>query len=510
MARSTRGRARPAQEFWPGFVDALATLLIVIIFLLMVFVLAQFFLGQAISGRDEALRQLGAQVTSLSEQLSQEKTTTAELRARLSGLAAELEQAQTARDTAQSLLVSVSGERDRLTRQIDDVNARLATAAGEVQRLTRELADARDALGVALAARGQETTDIAKDIDALRQQRNELDSRLAAAQAALRERDTSLTQAREQRRDLETRLAQAEERQAAMTRDMAQREIRLGELQARGEATAAELERERAQGRETQKLLEQSLDQGRRLAAEIARLSQAATEQRQFVDDRQKLTADLLQERRLSAEAQAQVELLNQQIAILRAQLDRLARALDAADTRTRDQEAQITDLGRRLNLALVSKVEELARYRSEFFGKLRDVLGDRPDVRVVGDRFVFQSEVLFAPAAAELPPHGKAQVARIAGALKEIAAQIPADVPWVLQVNGHTDATPIRSDRYPSNWELSQARALSVVRMLIEQGIEPRRLVAAGWGEHQPLDPVDTLDSRQRNRRIELKLTER
>lgn len=548
MARSTRGRARPALEFWPGFVDALATLLIVIVFLVMVFVLAQFFMGQAISGRDQQLKQLSEQLTLITDQLGHEKTTGAELRARLATLTGDLQQAQSDRDRAQALLASITAERDQLTKQISESGSRLAVAAGEIQRLVRELDDTRVALGAekaALEARGAEP-DAKTELENLRQLRNDLDARLAAAQSAVRERDAALTQTRERSRDLETRLAQAEERLASTAREAAQRDIKLAELQARveqaateveaerkiaqqrqgerddrqtletrvseaqarAEKAAADLEAERKAGQETRALLNQSLDRERAVAAEIQRLTKAEQAHRDFVDDRGKLTADLERQRSLSADAQAQVELLNEQIAVLRGQLDRIARALAASEERTREQDAQITDLGRRLNVALVAKIEELAHYRSEFFGKLRDLVGDRPDVRVVGDRFVFQSEVLFPPGSADLPATGRAQVATIANALKQIAGQIPDDVNWVLQVNGHTDNTPIRTGRFPSNWELSQARAMAVVRLLIEQGIDPRRLVAAGWGEFQPLEPGDAAEVRQRNRRIELKLT--
>jgi chemotaxis protein MotB len=170
----------------------------------------------------------------------------------------------------------------------------------------------------------------------------------------------------------------------------------------------------------------------------------------------------------------------------------------------------QIADLGKRLNAALASKVEELARYRSEFFGRLREVLGDRPDIRVVGDRFVFQSEVLFALGSADLSDNAKKQLLPVAQALKDISSKIPPDINWVLRVDGHTDKRPITTAQFPSNWELSTARAISVVRFFMDQGIPANRLVAAGFGEYQPIDTRDSEDAYRRNRRIELKLTER
>jgi chemotaxis protein MotB len=222
------------------------------------------------------------------------------------------------------------------------------------------------------------------------------------------------------------------------------------------------------------------------------------------------LTGQLDEEKRLTSRALAQVELLNQQIAALRRQLAALEEALNASEARDKDQQARIADLGQRLNVALAQRVQELSRYRSEFFGRLREILGNRPDIRIVGDRFVFQSEVFFDPGQAAIRPEGRAQLDRLASALNEIERQIPATIPWVLRVDGHTDARPINSPQFPSNWELSSARAISVVQYLIARGISPQRLVAAGFGEFQPIDSGTGDEAFARNRRIELKLTER
>ncbi len=211
-----------------------------------------------------------------------------------------------------------------------------------------------------------------------------------------------------------------------------------------------------------------------------------------------------------ASQAQTTIDTLSQQVAALQAQLAQIAAALDLAENKNKDQEAQIADLGARLNQALLSKVEELARYRSEFFGRLREALGNRPDIQVVGDRFIFQSEVLFDPARAELSDSAKQQLTIVANALKDISTQIPADIPWVLRVDGHTDKRPISTAQFPSNWELSSARAISVVNYLMSQGIPADHLVAAGFSEYQPIDPGNTEDAYRKNRRIELKLTER
>lgn len=236
-------------------------------------------------------------------------------------------------------------------------------------------------------------------------------------------------------------------------------------------------------------------------------LQSQATELNSQLNDAQKQLAEKTQS---LGQAQTTVDQLNQQLAALRQQLAQIAAALDASEAKTKDQQVQITDLGQRLNTALATKVEELAKYRSEFFGRLREVLGNRPDIRVVGDRFVFQSEVLFDPASAELTDAAKKQLTSVAQALKQIAAEIPTNIDWVLRVDGHTDKRPISTAQFPSNWELSSARAQSVVRFLIDQGVPPNRLAAAGFGEYQPIDTGTSDDSYRKNRRIELKLTER
>jgi chemotaxis protein MotB len=239
------------------------------------------------------------------------------------------------------------------------------------------------------------------------------------------------------------------------------------------------------------------------LASQLATAQQALAQSKQNADELDK-------QRQLSKEAQDTVALLNQQIAALRDQLQRVSAALALSETKDRDSQAQIADLGRRLNLALASKVEELARFRSEFFGRLREVLGDRQDIRVVGDRFVFQSEVLFAPGSADLGDDAKARLTPVANAIKELIPKIPSDLNWVLRVDGHTDRRPIATAQFPSNWELSTARAISVVKFLVSQGVPPDRLAAAGFGEFVPIDPGSDEAAFRRNRRIELKLTDR
>jgi chemotaxis protein MotB len=222
------------------------------------------------------------------------------------------------------------------------------------------------------------------------------------------------------------------------------------------------------------------------------------------------LTGELDQQKQITNEALAKVEILNQQLAALRLQIAALQEALDASEAKDRESQVKIADLGQRLNVALAKKVQELGRYRSDFFGQLREVLGARPDFQIVGDRFVFPADVLFDSGSADLKPAATGEIDKLAGALKQLEKQIPPDIAWVLRVDGHTDIKPITSANFPSNWELSSARAIAVVRYLMQQGIPPNRLVAAGFGEFQPLDAGESDEALRRNRRIELKLTER
>lgn len=222
------------------------------------------------------------------------------------------------------------------------------------------------------------------------------------------------------------------------------------------------------------------------------------------------LTGQLDEQKQLSAQAQAQVELLNQQIAALRRQMAAIADSLDVSEKRDKDSQTRIADLGQRLNVALARRVQELSQYRSTFFGELRKVLGDRDDIQIVGDRFVFQAEVFFDSGSAELNPEGFMQLDKLGQALQQLEGKIPPEVSWVLRIDGHTDIRPIASPTFPSNWELSSARAISVVKYLMTRGVPANRLVAAGFGEFQPLRPGASEDDLRRNRRIELKLTEK
>ncbi|NNE84858.1 MAG: peptidoglycan -binding protein [Alphaproteobacteria bacterium] len=431
-------------SYWPGFVDALAALLVVVVFLIMVFALAQVFLSDALSGRDSVLEKLTSELDELAQMLDLERSTNAELRLSVSQLSSQLQ-------------TSVS-ERDALVAKLSDVEEELASGqrarAGEIAELNKIIAADKESIELQL----RDLERLNRDIAALRTVREELEQKVAGMAATLQASEQQLGEVRDLSKQLEAKLAEESERTVLAQKEVGERDIRLAEL-----------------------------------------LSRAETAEQSFTE-----------ERTLSEKAQSQMSLLSQQLSELRRQLAALNEVLEASEAKNEEQNTQIVNLGKRLNAALATRVQELARYRSEFFGRLREVLGNRADIRIVGDRFVFQSEVLFASGAAELNQDGGAQLEQLAATLRQISSEIPAELDWVLRIDGHTDARPISTAQFPSNWELSSARSTSVVKFLIEHGIPPNRLVAAGFGQYQPLDGGEDEIAYRRNRRIEFKLTQR
>ena len=466
---SERRRGRGGSlDAWPGYVDALSTLLMVIIFVLLVFVLAQGFLSVALSSREQAMEQLNRRVAELADLLSLEATQGEQLRQQLGRLGADLQSTAAARDAATQSLTLLREERERLANERDGLR-------GERERLGARVAD------LELAARG------AMDRAAA------LEGQLAEARARA---ETAGSDAARLQRDLRGSQQELTNTQAAL--EAMRREAAALDQQVRVErATVA-----------------QRLSDVARLSEQIRALTalrdelerRAAQEQR----GRERAEVEAGERARLAESAAAQIALLTRQTEALRSELARLSRALDVAEAEGRDRNAQITLLGQRLNAALAARVEELQRYRSDFFGRLRDVLGERPEVRIVGDRFVFQGEVLFAPASAELSEAGIRQLRAIAGVLAEVTPLIPADVAWVLRVDGHADRNPIRSARFASNWELAAARAIAVAQILIAEGLPANRVAATSFGDAQAIDQGDTPQAFARNRRIELRLTDR
>ena len=269
-------------------------------------------------------------------------------------------------------------------------------------------------------------------------------------------------------------------------------------------ATLAQAAQERDQARSEAAALSSDL------ADLMARRQRLDAELAQLATERDASRRELIEKSELNAAAAAQIELLNRQIAAIRQQLDRLSAALDQAKQESQQKDLKIADLGRQLNVALAERVGQLERYRSEFFGKLREALGNRSDVQVVGDRFVLPTDILFDSGSAALGPGGEASLDQLVITLRGLEKSIPSKLDWVLRIDGHTDRVPIRNDRFPSNWELSTARALTIVKYLEAHGVPAKRLSANGFGEFRPLDPSDTPAARAKNRRIELKLTDR
>jgi chemotaxis protein MotB len=434
MALTVRRRGDNGLNAWPGYVDALSTLLMVIIFVLLVFVLAQAFLSVALTGRDKQLDRVNQQLAEVSDMLSLERGRGADLQQSITQLNRELTAAGAARDTLSQQLSALKEQAERTGADRDALRA-------ERDRLSQQLVDA-----------GLQVQSSAARLAEMQKQAAELDKTVKADKETISARLSDLAKLAEQNRAL------------AALRD---------ELEKQAQDAAARA----------------TTEQQRRAAVE----------------------AQLSGEKSLGDSARAQLALLNRQVDELKAQLTIVAHALELTQTDVREKDTQIANLGQKLNVALASKVEELQRYRSDFFGKLRTVLANRPGVQIVGDRFVFQSEVLFPVGSAELTPAGQAGITALAITIKDIAREIPPDVHWIMRIDGHTDHQPIKPGfPFASNWELSTARAISVVKLLISYGVPADHLAATGFADNEPLDPADTPDAYSKNRRIELRLTDR
>ena len=440
----SRSRKYTSASYWPGFVDALAALLVVVVFLIMVFALAQVFLSDALSGRDSVLERLTNELDELSKMLDLERKASAELGMSVAQLSSQLQTSISERDALLSKLSFIEQklESERLSHE------------KEVRNLTQIVETNKESIELQL----RDLERLNRDIEALKIVRSKLEKKVKNLALTIKTSEEELGQWRDLSKALETKLAEQGELTFLAQKEIDKRDIRLSELLKQSELS--------------EKLL--------------------------------------LDERETSKKASNQIALLREQLNQLSQQLSALNEALEASEKKNVSQNVKIINLGKRLNAALATRVQELARYRSDFFGRLRKLLGNRSGIRIEGDRFVFQSEVLFASGAAELNPIGTDQLGQLAETLKKISIQIPNDLDWVLRVDGHTDRNPIKTPLFPSNWELSSARSTSVVKYLIEQGIPPNRLVAAGFGEYQPLDNGSDEIAFRRNRRIEFKLTQR
>lgn len=425
MASGAR-RARRPIDVWPGYVDVLAALLILVIFVLLLFSFAQFLLSQLLDEQETELDVMYQRVVELTDLLGLEQENSKRLSGEVAGLGERVD--------------GLLGDKRALSDEVTVLTSSNQAQQGEIREQLLLIASLQE------------------DVDSLRQLRAQLESDVSKLAAELDDKVTEIGAERDRSKALQAELALQTEHTLLVQRELEQREIRIQALSA-------------------------------------------------LVDERDRAIAE---QRRLSADAQAEIALLNAKLDDLRRQLEEIGQALAAAEQIKSEQAAKIDDLGERLNVALAREVNRLRQYRSDFFGRLREVLGANPSVRVVGDRFVLPSELLFDSGSATLATPGRIELAKLAVTLGDLAQRIPGDIDWILRVDGHTDPVPINTAQFASNWELSTARAVSVVRFLIDQGIAPQRLSATGFGEFHPIDPATTPEAYRRNRRIELKLTAR
>jgi len=533
---AARIRRRSVPDIWPGFVDAISTLLIIIIFLLMIFTLAQFFLSEVLSGRDAALERLNRQVAELGEILALERTANTDLRNDLSQLSSQIQVMAAAREAMTAEIETLGNQRDELRSALDSTLARATVSEQKLSEAQKMINADRESLQVQLGT----IESLNRDIAALNKVRDALEKRVTTLAASLQENQQAHTATRDRSKALGAELSTEKERTALAQKEIAARDLQLEKQAAEAQKTIkADRDAIRIQLGTIERLnrditaltkvrdtlekrvttLAASLDENRQALTVSRDRSKAleaklSTEQERTAlaqKDVSKNRIALDAEREISTRARSQSELLTRQLAALRQQLARLSAALGASEAKASEQNIQVIDLGKRLNAALANKVAELARYRSEFFGKLRDALGNVKGVRIEGDRLVFQSEVLFVdPASASMRGGGPAQIRQLANTLRDISTRIPPNIDWVLRVDGHTDIRPIRTAQFPSNWELSSARSIAVVKLLIAAGLPPNRLVAAGFSSEHPLNKEITGAALAQNRRIEFKLTNR
>ena len=436
----SRRRTPTTVNVWPGWVDALSALLMLVIFMLLIFTLAQVFLAQTISDRDTELDRLNTRLSEISNALLVQRQSNQTLTAKLTSLRNQYNQ-------------GVFLEK-ALKEQIAELEK---TVTADRQTITVQL---------------NEMAQLQHDIIALREVRAGLESEVANLADTLTNRDQNIE---ELETELDNRLSE------------------LGMIRDNSKALQAKLATQQ----------------------NMTMLAQEEISKNEFrIQDLVTIVSDaeeaLATEKMLSASAYANVKRLSEQIDTLKNQLDSISLALRLEEQKTAGQQVELADLGQRLNTLLAERVNELESYRSEFFGRLRQVLVENPNIRIQGDRFLLPSELFFSSASATLGEQGKQELNKLAQILNEIALAIPGDINWILRIDGHTDQRPINTPRFPSNWELSTARAVAVVRYLDQQGVPPKRMTAAGFGEFHPVDPGQSVEAYQRNRRIELKLTKR
>ena len=527
-------RRREASNMWPGFVDAVTTLLMVLLFVLTIFTVMQSVLRDQITTQTTELDQLNAQVSQLADALGLERTKVTDLTTQLGTLQSTLSAAKARGEAQDALIANLNSQLTARQGELSAAQTRIASFEAQVASLLADKSRAENRITDLTAANARLMSDQEALNLALAKARTEVDAqseqaRLAAARA---EAIQAL---------LDEMKARAETTSASLSR--AQAQLTLAEQQRLVDAAALKALQDKLKGADDElTAMTLALEEQRRHAEETLKLlaaAEAAKQEATTLADDQKAAlmaeADRIigEKDRSLIKASERMALLNQQLNALRAQLAELQGVLNAAAAKDAVDRVQIESLGSQLNAALAqvaaeqkkraeleaaeaarlkAENQDLSKYRSEFFGELSKLLEGQPGVRVVGDRFVFSSEVLFQPASADLSPEGQAQIASVVATLNQVVPQIPPSIPWIIRVDGHTDSTPLSgTGQFKDNWQLSQARALSVVRYMQDVlGFPPNRLAATGFGEYQPVATGDTPEALAQNRRIELKLTER
>ena len=536
--RSLRNRLADTTNIWPGFVDVLATLLIVIIFVLMVFTVSQIYLSDAISGRDKALQDLRSQINELSKILVIETKDKEEALSTLSETEKELEDTQLNLQSEQllseQLQTDVAKKRSELFVQEQNIIA----LSEQISSLLKELRIVANALEtyegqeiVLLETEGlgeRINKALATRIDQLKL----LNEKLEQSEKSLNEKILELDLVNQKLNDNEVALQDQIFQYQQLTNDLLEINDSLGLKDA---TLKEQLDAIRFKNEELARLNKDLIQKDStifNLRGKISELNNilSLSEEKQVEqevqlsnlknqilsieeDSKIKEETSLKEIEKMQIQAEQtlqQINLLSNEIDILKNEISILNSALEANEIDILAKDLEIEVLGEKLNKALTSKVFELQKYRSEFFGKLQAILGDREDIKIVGDRFIFETELLFDSASADLQESGKEKLSEIGLTLKETTVDIPSEIDWIIMVEGHTDKRPINTFKFPSNWELSTARANSVLKLLLDIGFAPDRLAAAGYGEFYPISNGDTDSDYQQNRRIELKLTSR
>ena len=609
--RSIRHRLNESTNIWPGFVDVLATLLIVIIFILMIFTVSQIYLSDAISGRDKALENLRYQINELSKilvieskekqqalkdlsttesQLQTEKELKLELESEIAekkatistqsinisvlsdqieGLLIELRIVAKALETYEGIKVTsldVKGLGERINKalaaridQLNLINEKLTLSQQEtvkqlqiVEELNENLMAINESLGLddvglveQLGAIRKKNTELAlanEQLELSQQQISEqlqiveelnkelsfneeelqnqvkqyqkLTEELIALNDSLDIKDKTLIDQLELIKNKNTELALLNEnliKKDTTIFDLRGKILELNNILSISEEAKIVRQTEIVSLSKKIQVLEKetskSLTQQTKIQDLNQRIAVLENEKKQLLDSSNKEIVEAQKKASITSE---QITFLSNEIEILKNEIYILNSALEASEQNVLTKELKIEVLGERLNKALTSKVFELQKYRSEFFGRLQALLGEREDIKIVGDRFIFESELLFDSGSATLKSKGKEKLKQIGLTLKKTTSTIPEDIDWIIQVEGHTDKNPINTPQFPSNWELSTARANTVLKLLLELGFNPQHLSAAGYGEFYPISEGETVIDLQQNRRIELKLTSR